>query len=204
MKFSSIVCLLLVSLWFPFSSEGQSLGSVAKKERDRRDKNKKEGVSAREFTEEEVFGKEEEKEAEEGEVPAGEDEESAEGGEGAEVQDEGSSTALEGVDVRIDENERSERESRNRKRSEAEWRARASAARSRVASARERVQMLEGLFLPQGGRYVDVNGNTVIESLEHLQSLVQEAKEELTEAERSLVELQDEARRAGIPPGWIR
>jgi hypothetical protein len=44
----------------------------------------------------------------------------------------------------------------------------------------------------------------VIESTEHLQRLTREAKEELAAAELDLRQIQDEARRAGIPPGWLR
>jgi hypothetical protein len=103
-----------------------------------------------------------------------------------------------------DDGERHDAESRERKRSEAEWRSRVSTARTRIDEARERVQFFENLFLPPNGRYVDAHGNTVIESLDHLQRLTREAKEELAAAELEWKQIQDEARRAGIPPGWLR
>jgi hypothetical protein len=59
MRIFRTACLLLACLSLPLVSAGQSLGSAAKKERERRDKNKKEGVVAREFSEEEVFGEKE-------------------------------------------------------------------------------------------------------------------------------------------------
>jgi hypothetical protein len=109
------------------------------------------------------------------------------------------------VDQKLEEDgDRYEKESRERKRSEAEWRSRASNARARIAEARKEVQFFEELALPPNGRYVDVNGNTVIESVEHLQRLMREAKEELTAAELDWKQIQDEARRTGIPPGWLR
>jgi cytochrome c peroxidase len=192
-------CLLLVCLSLPLVSAGQSLGNVAKKERERREKNKKEGVASREFSEEEVFGEKEEEKAPEGE--AGEENESSDGP--SNEADE--AAVIPGVDKNLeDDGDRFEKESRERKRSEAEWRSRVSNARARIAEAREAVQFFEELVLPPDSRYVDANGHTVIESTEHLQRLTREAKEELAAAELDLRQIQDEARRAGIPPGWLR
>ena len=195
MKFFRIGCFLLLSLSLPLVSAGQSLGSVAKKERERRDRNKKDGVAAREFREEEVFGEEED------ETPAeGETEESGEA-----PSESAGESSIPGVKSNLeDAGERHDTESRERKRSEAEWRSRVSTARARIEEARERVQFFENLFLPPNGRYVDAHGNTVIESLDHLQRLTREAKDELAAAELGWKQIQDEARRAGIPPGWLR
>jgi len=199
MRIFRTVCLLLICLSLPLVSAGQSLGNVAKKERERRDKNKKEGVAAREFSEEEVFGeKEEEKAPEASEGEAGEEPEPSDG-------PSNEAAVIPGMDQKLeDDGDRFEKESRERKRSEAEWRSKASDARARIAEARERVQFFEELFLPPDGRYVDVNGNTVIESLDHLQRLTREAKEELAAAELDWKQIQNEARRAAIPPGWLR
>jgi hypothetical protein len=199
MRIFRTACLLLVCLSLALVSAGQSLGNVAKKERERRDKNKKEGVAAREFSEEEVFGeKEEEKAPEASEGEAGEEPEPSDG-------PSNEAAVIPGMDQKLeDDGDRFEKESRERKRSEAEWRSKASDARARIAEARERVQFFEELFLPPDGRYVDVNGNTVIESLDHLQRLTREAKEELAAVELDWKQIQNEARRAGIPPGWLR
>ncbi len=201
MRIFRTACLLLACLSLPLVSAGQSLGSAAKKERERRDKNKKEGVVAREFSEEEVFGEKEKESASES-APG-------EPAEEAETSDAPSSSAGEavipGVDPGLeDDGERYERESRERQRSEAEWRSKASSARARIADARKAVQFFEGLALPPNGRYVDVNGNTVIESVDQLQRLTREAKAELAAAESDWKRMQDDARRAGIPPGWLR
>ncbi|MGH9389239.1 MAG: hypothetical protein ACRD1Z_06445, partial [Vicinamibacteria bacterium] len=110
-----------------------------------------------------------------------------------------------GVDQKLEEDgDKFDKESRERKRSEADWRSKASNARARIADARKAVQFFEELFLPPNGRYVDAHGNTVIESLDHLQRLTREAKEELAAAELDWKEIQDDARRTGIPPGWLR
>ena len=199
MRIVRTACLLLVCLSLPIVSAGQSLGSVAKKERERRDKNKKEGVASREFSEEEVFGEKEEDKSLE--VPEGEAGEDTEPGDAPSNE----AAVIPGVDSNLeDDGDRYEKESRERKRSEAEWRSRASNARARIADARKAVQFFEGLALPPNGRYVDVNGNTVIESVDHLQRLMREAKEELAAAELDWKQIQDEARRTGIPPGWLR
>ena len=201
MRIFGILCLLLVCLSLPLVSAGQSLGSVAKRERERRDKNKKEGVAAREFSEEEVFGeKEEEKAPEASEGEAGEEPEPSDG-----PSNETDEAVISGVDQKLeDDGDRFEKESRERKRSEAEWRSKVSNARGRIAEARKAVQFFEELVLPADSRYVDAYGNTVIESLDHLQRLTREAKEELAAAELEWKQTQDEARRAGIPPGWLR
>ncbi|MGH9388454.1 MAG: hypothetical protein ACRD1Z_02495 [Vicinamibacteria bacterium] len=192
-------CLLLGCLSVPLVSAGQSLGNVAKKERERRDKNKKEGVAAREFSEEEVFGEQEEEKAREG--AAGEETESSD----EPSNEDDKAAVIPGVSQKLDDDSaRYEKESQERRRGEAEWRSKASNARARIADARKAVQFFEGLALPPNGRYVDVNGNTVIESVDHLQRLTREAKEELAAAELDWKQIEDEARRAGIPPGWLR
>jgi len=197
MRIAGIACLLLVGLSLPLLSEAQSLGSVAKKERERRDKNKKDGVAAREFSEEEVFGEKEEEKAPEDE--AGEQIESSDG---PSLEDD---AVIPGGDEKLeDEGEKFEKESRERKRSEAEWRSKVSAARARIADAQKTVQFFEELYLAPESRYVDAQGRTVIDSIDHLQRLTKEAKEELAAAELDLKRIQDDARRAGIPPGWLR
>ncbi len=201
MRIFRIACLLLVSLSLPLVSAGQSLGSAAKKERERRDKNKKEGVVAREFSEEEVFGEKEKESAPEGEPgePAEESESSGAPSSGA------GEAVIPGVDSNLeDSDERYQRESRERQRSEAEWRSKASNARARIAAARDRVQFFEGLHLGPNEYYVDENGRTVVESVEQLQQMTREAKAELASAERDWKQMQEEARRAGVPPGWLR
>ncbi len=203
MRTLRIACPLLVCLSLPLVATAQSLGSIAKKERERRDKNKKEGVAAREITEEEVSTANEEEPAPEAE--SGEEALAAEGVEDNDPSEAPSEEAvIPGVKPTTPDDVDPDKESRERKRSEAEWRSRATAARARIDSARERVRFYEELFLPPNGRYIDAHGNTVIDSLDHLQRLTREAKEELAAAEADWKRIQDEARRAGIPPGWIR
>jgi hypothetical protein len=165
---------------------------VAKKEKERRDKNKQQGVAVREIREDEVDTADEQKPEE----PALDSDVDA-----SEVEPWDSDR----IDVKVGGDPKAPEDAEGeRRRSEAEWRSRFQAARARVTAAREQVSVLEGLYLGQGGYYVDAQGRTVIESVEELQRLNREAKAELEEAETSLKDLQEEARRAGIPPGWLR
>jgi hypothetical protein len=196
----SIRALLLVVLFVPLLAEAQSLGAVAKKERERREKNKAQGVTVREITEDEISTDKGEPEEPEEEGTEG----NPEGGTGSKTEGDTPQAALPDVDGTGQGAEALDKEQRDRKRSEAEWRARVQQARERISAARQQVQTLDELHLVQGERYVDENGRTVIESLEHLRRLVAEAKEELQEAERAYENLLAEARRAGVPPGWLR
>jgi hypothetical protein len=194
-----IVLLLVAALAIPGLSSAQSLGSVAKKERQRRDKNKEKGVVSHEYTEEEVSG-EKKDDAKEGEGP-----DSVSGGDKDQESDEAASPLPEPFDSKSNAaQEDSDKESRDRRRSEAEWKARMQQARENVSQAREQVRILSELYLAQGERYVDENGKTVVSSPEQLQRLTQQAKDELAAAEKALTNLQEEARHAGVPPGWLR
>jgi hypothetical protein len=192
--------LLAAILAFPMLSSAQSLGSVAKKERSRREKNKEKGVVSREFTEEEVFGESKKAEDEETE---GEETEAAGEGDGdasaipSPLPDPDGAKAERGA-------KDPDQESRDRRRSEAELRSRMQQARAKVSVARERVQFFSELYLAQGERYVDENGNTVVSAPEELQRLTKRAKEDLAAAEKGVTDLQEQARREGVPPGWLR
>jgi hypothetical protein len=197
-----ILSIVLVLL-FPLLAGAQSLGSVAKKERERREKNKAEGVTVRQISEDEVGTKDaEEEEAVEGAAPA----------EGDEVETSGGDSSARGpaspfsttIDLTEQKRQSLDDEQAERRRQESQWKARSQQARDRLDTARGRVQQLEGLHLVEGERYVDANGNTVIASPEHLKRLVDQANAELEAAEQSLDELREEARRKGIPPGWLR
>jgi hypothetical protein len=192
-------------LLFPILASAQSLGSVAKKERERREKNKAEGVTARQISEDEVGTTDgEEEEAVEGAPAAaeeGEEGETTDGDSGGGVPASPFSTT---IDLSEQKRQSLDDEQAERRRQESQWKARSQQARDRLEAARRRVQQLEGLHLVEGERYVDANGNTVISSPEHLKRLVDQANGELKAAELSLEQLREEARRKGIPPGWLR
>jgi hypothetical protein len=192
MKIAGIAFLLLLAFSLPVSS--QSLGNVAKKERERREKNKEAGVSAREITEEEVF-------SDKAGVPVP-DTESAETAEASEAR--GDESVIPGVKA-VPPDADPDKESRERRRREAEWRSRAATARARIAVGRERLQFLEQLWLgPYDTSYVDEKGRTIFRNVQHLMQVTQQARDELAAAEKAWKQMQEDARHAGIPPGWLR
>jgi hypothetical protein len=103
----------------------------------------------------------------------------------------------------IFEEERS-RPAENARGDENLWRGRVAQARARVDRARQRHQTLAGLNLVPGYEYQDERGRTVISSVEQLQGMTAAAKAELDAAEKALADLLEEARRASVPPGWLR
>ncbi len=178
----------------------QSLGELARKERERRDENKARGVGAREFAEGEIF-EEEDTDAEEGEEVAPEhDRLDNADPEGAK------SRSSVGLDAALNDPESvtAEDESRDRKRREADFRGRYKAAKQRVAAAQKRKQTLDSIHVVEGLQYVDENGNVVIESLDHLRRLIQEADQAQRAAVEAVKALEEEARRQNYPKGWLR
>ncbi len=84
------------------------------------------------------------------------------------------------------------------------WRKRAAQARARVEKARKNHEALASVHLSPGGFFVDDQGKVVIRSLDHLRELVAKAKTELAAAEKGLEQLEEDARRQSVPPGWLR
>ncbi len=193
---SKIALLLALGVFVSVCAASQSLGELAKKEWERREKNKDNGVTAREFSETEVFG---------------DDEEDGDG-DGDEVGIEGETDASSTsplprrIDIAVepDDSESLGDESRDRRRQEAEWRNRFREARERVALAREQKAVWDGVHYVEGVQLVDENGNVVVRSLDDLRRFVAQANQELADAERALKTVEEEARRAGVPPGWLR
>jgi hypothetical protein len=91
-----------------------------------------------------------------------------------------------------------------RRRDENVWRGSFAEATARVERARRNHQTLAGMNLVPGYEYQDEKGRTVIGSVEELQRMTAAAKAELDAAEKALADLHERARRAGVPPGWLR
>ncbi len=92
----------------------------------------------------------------------------------------------------------------DRQKEEALWRSRFSEARARLNAAQERYDTLKDLHLAPGEYYADENGQPLIRSLAELRRMTEQAETELNAAKKSLDDFREEARRAGIPPGWLR
>lgn len=97
-----------------------------------------------------------------------------------------------------------DRERAQRERDEKMWRERAASANARVEKARARYDAVKDASLAPGQAFVDRNGRVLVRSPEHLQRLVADAKADLDAAQKAFDELQESARRAGVPAGWMR
>jgi len=172
----------LVLLLFPALVFGQSLADVARQEKERRDTNRERGEKAQVVI---------------GDIGGGED------GDGPRPAAAGT-TAVEAPPAPREEASPPVSMEGDRAQQEMEWRRRNGEARERLTEARKRYELLSKLHLTSGSYYVDGNNEPVITSVEQLQSMVAEAQTELEAATAALSQLREDARRAGVPPGWIR
>ena len=88
----------------------------------------------------------------------------------------------------------SDPEAEKRAQDEKTWRARAAAARERVELARKKYETLAPMNVApdRPGEYIDFEGMKAA------------AKAEYEVAQKALDDLHEEARRANVPPGWLR
>jgi hypothetical protein len=180
-----LVPLLLVLLTVPSFASAQSLGDAARREEQRRQKNKEKGVKAPLFDDTKI--------APPKPAPSPSPGPSA-----------GASPAAAAPAAVSAERDASDAEAEERKQQEEIWRGRMTAARVKRDAARRRYDELTKLSLVPGESYVDHDGRIVIRNLEHLQELVARAKAELDTAEAAINDIEDAARRAGALPGWLR
>src|SRR5262249_30219093 len=97
----------------------------------------------------------------------------------------------------------------NNGKTEQEWRDRAASLRAGAAESRERVAKLESeskrlendFYAWSDGNYRD---SVIKPSWDRAREDLKQARAALDEAEASLANLGEEARKAGAPPGWIR
>lgn len=170
--------LALMLLLVPVLAVGQSLGDVARQEKDRRDDNRKRGEKPTL-----VIG--DIGQTEEGEEP----------------------TPVLGTAAAQEQQAEPEQRTSNetdRAQQEMEWRRRSSEARERLKEARKRYELLGKLHLSTGAYYVDENNEPVITSVEQLQAMASQAKNELDAATEARRKLREDARRSNVPPGWVR
>jgi hypothetical protein len=173
----------LVLLLFPALVFGQSLADVARQEKERRDSNRERGEKAQ--------------------VVIGDIGGAGEDGEGPRPAAAGTPPAEAPLAAREEASPPVSMDG-DRAQQEMEWRRRNSEARERLTEARKRYELLSKLHLTSGSYYVDSNNEPIITSVDQLQSMVANAQTELDAAAAALNQLRDDARRAGVPPGWIR
>lgn len=91
-----------------------------------------------------------------------------------------------------------------RQETEATWRERAQDAREEIERWQERVDYWSNLSLAPGQYLVDDDGTKLAGSPEMLQKIAGRAKARLAEAKQAFENLETEARRKSVPPGWLR
>lgn len=92
----------------------------------------------------------------------------------------------------------------DRREAEQQWHERAAQLRGEIESWQERHDYWSSLYLAPGDYFVDDEGRKLVGSPENLQKLIAGAKARLDEARKALADLEDQARRENVPPGWLR
>lgn len=179
-----LLCLPLVLALLPVPGAAQSLGAAARKEEERRQRNKEKGVKAPLFDDSKITKKD----------PAAPAPAAPPGATGVAAPAPAGSPAPDGSDL----------ESEQRKQQEEMWRGRMTAARARRDEAKKRHDYLNSLWLGPNEYYVDDRGQVLVRDVEHLRQLIAQAKSEWDAAEKAIGDLEDSARRAGALPGWLR
>ena len=90
---------------------------------------------------------------------------------------------------------------------EAKWRKKYEDAAKRVEKAQQDVTDLQNQFNAASNAYFNNSGPGTLDlwnELNELNGEIDNAKKEAARAEQGMEELQDEARREVVPPGWVR
>lgn len=183
---TSVAGGLVILLAFGPAVSGQSLGEAARKEKERREKA---GPTGPAFTDDDLTGY-------------------AEGGAGANKPAAGKKASTE--KARKQEPAPGEGGAGD----EASWRARAKAVRAAIAAAEDRVAKAEaaaqgatgGIRQPQPGDAVAQVPPPVVSDADQraAEAALAAARAELERAKKAWSDLEDEARRKGALPGWLR
>jgi len=177
-------------LALPALAGAQSLGDVARKERERREKVRETQPSAKTLTDEDLASHKGAI-ANDSEAPA---EETAEGEGGEPARPTANEPPPHGAG----------REAAPPARGEDYWRGRLAEARIRVARAQQHYDFLQlQIGIGQPVR-LDENGRRVMYSIYQMKEKADAAEVELRAAEKALEDLLEEGRKAGAQPGWLR
>jgi hypothetical protein len=184
-----LLSLLLVMAMLPIGASAQSLGDAARKEEQRRQKNKEKGVKAPVFDDSKIA-----KTGAAAPAPAASTGTAPSAAPAAASSSHEVSPAPDLADV----------EAEQRKLQEEMWRGRMTAARTLRDEAQKRHDYLKSLFLGPSEYFVDEKGQVLVRDVEHLRQLIAEAKAKWDAAEQAIRDLEESARRAGALPGWLR
>jgi hypothetical protein len=180
------IALLLVLLVSPVCAADQSMAEAARKARERREKNAKEGLRPKVYTEDDV-PKAPPLANDPGKTPAST-------GAGSPPPPAPSASAEEAPSSGATVSGQSE----------SAWRGRVAEARRRIESARKEYEFWSGYTMVPGEILVDEKDRPVITTIEQLQGKTAAAKKAWEAAEKALSNLEEQARQAGVPPGWLR
>ncbi len=188
MRFLAGIVIVLV----PALASGQSLGEVAQKERERRQKLKASGASAEVVTDESLKANKgslaNDPGAAQPSSPPTAERAAPAAGNAAKPTPRPPAPVPPGAPVV----------------SEQEWRGRALETRRRIADRQRRYDYVSTLRLPPDELFIGAGGQRVAASPENIQKAITEAQLQLDTAKRDLEDLQDEARRQNVPPGVLR
>jgi hypothetical protein len=182
--------LLSILVMVPALAAGQSLGEVAKKEQERRDRLRQKGVHSRPLTEEDLATTKGTVANEpttantasaDGEKANGDDAEAVSGGGLLEVANDAPAQSGEGY-----------------------WRGRVARGRARIAAAQRRLEALQLMIRVGQPAAFDENGKRVMYSVHQLKAKADQAAADLAAARQAVEDVIEEGRRAGVPPGWFR
>jgi hypothetical protein len=170
------LCSILVVALLPAVCAAESLGDAAKREEDRRAKNKEQGVEAKTFTSDDV------KTATP--TPVGSSAKSA--------------PQNDAPRNRSDSSEETAGQERA-------WRQKYADAQARIDKAQKAVDFANKVWdgYGSGDYYVNKHGG-ISSRTEVVERMKAAAKTELETAQKAMESLEEEARRAGVPPGWLR
>jgi len=191
-----VACSTLAAASLSLSATAQSLAETARKERERREALRDSAAESRTLTERDLAAAKgrvaNEGAVRESEADAGEEQ----------AEDAHPDTPEPGREAASGTN--LDAEAAARKQEERAWRERASRTRQRQERAREaHLYWQRALHLGQGWR-TDENGKRTMLSLRSLQERAQRAEYELHAADEAWKKLEEDARRAFVPPGWLR
>ncbi|HEY2940869.1 MAG TPA: hypothetical protein VGN09_00410 [Vicinamibacteria bacterium] len=193
-----VVAILALLVGLPLLAQSQSLGEVAKREQEKQEKKKKSGkppTTVKVYTEEDL---KKARESESGALTV--------------LPENGNFEAAPATSSDDDEVVTGEggRIPGGRKRNEAYWRGRTTQLREAAAEADSKVKELEARIAALRNDMSPTN----VQDPNRLQSRDRELREAMDSldatrtaaetARKALADLEEEARRAGVPPGWVR
>ena len=185
-----LALLVGIALW-PATGWSQSLGDAARQEQARRQKNKEKGVKAPAFDDASI-----------GNTPKAEASPTAPAA--ASTAPSPSPGASPSAAPDASPFDAHDAEAEQRAKQEALWRSRMGEARARRDEKKAAYDQLNAVSLGPGDYLVDDEDKVIAHNLEHLRTLIARAKAEWDQAEKRIEELEEQARREGAFPGWLR